>query len=119
VSRNYVWLSASATLLTASLGGLFALRARSLYDRAQALPAVSAERLDLKRQTERAEVTADSLFAGTVVLAVGSLLLALWADWEPALRPPDHASEQIRLRVRLLPAASPYGASLVLRGSLP
>jgi hypothetical protein len=94
LSPNYVWLSASAALMTASLGGLFALRVTSTYDQAQALPAVSPEQLHLKRDTERAEFAADCLFASAAALGITSVLLALATDWS-RLQP---ATDQRRLQ---------------------
>jgi hypothetical protein len=103
LSPNYVWLSASAALMTASLGGLFALRVTSTYDQAQALPAVSPEQLRLKRDAERAEFAADCLFASAAALGITSVLLALATDWsrlqpatdQPRLQP---ATDQPRLQ---------------------
>jgi hypothetical protein len=110
--RDYVWATASATLLTASLGGLFALRVHTLYDEAMTLPAVSPERLVLKDEIQQAEVTADCLFAAAAVLATTTVILALFTDWGPA-RQPERAG------LRLVPLASRAGARLVLQGVLP
>jgi hypothetical protein len=110
---DYVWAGASATLLTASLGGLFALRVHTLYDEALRLPGVSPERLVLKEQMQQAELTADCLFAAAVLLATTTVILALFTEWGHPARQPERAA------LRLLPVASHSGARLVLQGVLP
>jgi hypothetical protein len=129
LSPTYLWLTASAALVTASVGGVFALRASSTYDQAQALPGVSPERLPLKRDIERAEFAADCLFVSAAALGVTSVLLALATDF----RGLQAANDQTRLQtqsstarasrpaldLQLMPVASRYGATLILRGVLP
>jgi hypothetical protein len=115
LSRNYVWFTASASLLSVSLAGLFALRVHSLYDQAIALPGVSPERLVLRRQTERAEVTADCLFASAAAFALSSVILVLFTDWDRPSERPTRAHAALQL----VPIAERGGARLVLRGVLP
>jgi hypothetical protein len=111
---DYVWFTASATLLSASIGGLFALRVHTLYDQATALPGVSPERLVIRQQTEHAEFAADCLFATAAVFAATTVFLAFMTDWggHPA-RQPEHA------RLQVIPVPSHSGAGLVLQGVLP
>jgi hypothetical protein len=115
-ARELVWLSASATLLSASLGNMFALRVGSLYERAQLVPGVSPDRLTLKRQTEHAELTADCLFVGALGLLVSTVVLIGLGDWST---PPSAAERTRTARLRVLPTASGTSAGLVLRGELP
>jgi hypothetical protein len=112
-SRDLIWLSGTASLLSASLGVLFALRVRSLYDRAEALPGVSPDRLVLKTQMQHAELTADCLFGGGLVLAAISVVLILTVhDGEPAT-PAGLA------RLTLMPILAAHGGGLAWRGNLP
>ena len=101
-----MWFTASATLLSASIGGLFALRVHTLYDQAIALPGVSPERLVIRQQTEHAEFAADCLFATAAVFAATTVFLAFMTDWggRPA-RQPEHA----HLRVIPVPVAERRG----------
>jgi hypothetical protein len=111
---DYLWFTASASLLSAGIGGLFALRVHTLYDQAVALPGVSPERLALRQQTEHAEFAADCLFATAAVFAATTVFLAFMTDWggRPA-RQPEHA------RLRVVPVPAQNGARLVLQGVLP
>jgi hypothetical protein len=114
LAPDYVWFTASATLLSASLGGLFALRVHTLYDQANALPGVSPERLVIRQQTEHAEFAADCLFATAAVFAATTVFLAFMTDWGGhAARQPEHA------HLQLIPVPAQHGAGLVLQGALP
>ncbi|HEY2734032.1 MAG TPA: hypothetical protein VGI70_08605 [Polyangiales bacterium] len=113
--REYLWFSASAALFSASLGGLFALRVHTLYDEALALPDVSPRRLVLKDRTEHAEVTADCLFGGALLMAATSIVFALFTDWNG----PSLHSEHEQARLQFTPIAQTHGAGLSLRGVLP
>jgi len=120
LSPTYLWLSASGALLAASLGGVYAFRVGAIYDQARALPPVSPMLQSLHRDAEHAELTADSLFAGALVLGVTSVLLAFVTQWR---RDPPPTSIEWSSRgqtpFQLLPAASRDGAGLVVRGALP
>jgi hypothetical protein len=120
LSPSYVWFSASVTLLTASLGGVFALRVAAIYEQSQALPAVSPTLPTLRRDAERAEVMADGLFAGAALLGVASVLLAFATDWN-YVAPPNTVewARQGKTGFQLAPTASHDGAGLLLRGALP
>jgi hypothetical protein len=112
---DYVWLTASAALLSASIGGLFALRVHTLYDQALALPDVSPQRLVIRQQTEHAEFAADCLFATAAVFAATTVFMAFMTDWgggRPARQPE-------RAQLRVVPVPSQGGARLVLQGVLP
>jgi hypothetical protein len=114
--RELVWLAASATLLSASVGGLFALRVNSLYHQAEALPGVSPERLTLKRETARAELTADCLFAGAAGLLATTLVLIWLGDWSLQ---PTAAGKPRGFALPIVPVATERGAGLLVRGELP
>lgn len=88
LSPTYFWVAASATIITASLGGFYALHVRDLYDQAQLQPGVSPLRTSLKRDMQTAEVTADLLLIGSLALAAGTTLLAFHIDWSGASRTP-------------------------------
>jgi hypothetical protein len=130
LAREYFWISSSATLLTASLAGLFGLRAYGSYDRARRLPGVDPARLQLRDETERNERYSDYLTAGAGVLAALSVLVALFTDWEgtPNREYQTRASSRLLslgerelepAKLRLFPAADRAGAGLTLRGELP
>jgi hypothetical protein len=80
-SPTVFWIAASATMITASLGGFQALRVKDLYDRANGIPVVSPERNAIHDQMRSAEVAADALLIGSLALAVGTTILALQIDW--------------------------------------
>jgi hypothetical protein len=80
-SPTVFWIAASATLITASLGGFEALHVKDLYDRANGIPFVSPERNSFRHEMRTAEVTADALLIGSLVLAVGTTILAFQIDW--------------------------------------
>jgi hypothetical protein len=80
-SPTVFWVAASATLITASLGGFEALHVKDLYDRANGIPFVAPERNSLRDEMRTAEVTADALLVGSLVLAAGTTLLAFQIDW--------------------------------------
>lgn len=98
-SPTVFWIAASATIITASLGGFEALHVRDLYDQAQGIPAVSPQREPLHREMRTAEVTADALLIGSLVLAVGTTILAFNIDWSGSDRPKE------QLAARVLPQA--------------
>lgn len=76
LSRHELWLSLSATLLTAGITGSYALKVAALNDRIAALPADSLEPPQLAQDALRARRlvwgfgTAASLFAITTLLVV-------------------------------------------------
>jgi hypothetical protein len=120
LSPSYVWFSASAALIAASLGGVFALRVGAIYEQAQALPPVSPTLRSLRRDAERAELSADGLFAGAAVLGVASVLLALTTDWSHAAPPQTiEWARRSPSHWQLAPTASRDGAGVLLRGALP
>lgn len=114
--RELFWVSASAALVSASLGGLFGLRAIATYDRARELPGVDPQRFGLRDEIARHERTADYLFAGAALLAATSVVLALFTDWEGTAHAESRTADGARLR--LCPAAGRGGAGLSLRGEL-
>jgi hypothetical protein len=120
LSPTPFWFAASATIISASLGGFYALRVRDLYDQAKSLARVSPERLELRDQMQSAELTADVLFASSLVLAIGTTLLAFQVDWR---QPDAQAARGLRApaqsRWRLAPLLLPGEQSLRLHGTLP
>jgi hypothetical protein len=117
LSPTLFWFAASATIISASLGGFYALRVRDLYDRAESLARVSPERLELRDDMKRAEVTADALFASALVLAAGTTVLAFHIDWRAPGRPASRS--QAESRWRLTPLLLPSAQALQLRGTFP
>lgn len=81
LSPTYFWIAASATIMSASLGGFYALRVRDLYDEATMKAAVSPRRIEVQDQMRTAEVTADVFLFGSLALAIGTTILAFHIDW--------------------------------------
>lgn len=118
LSPTWFWFGASATIITASLGGFYALRVRDLYDESHATPGVSPKQLELRDQMIAAEHTADLLFLGALALATGTIVLAFHVDWSGSERArPSARSDQQRWT--LTPVLLPSAASVQLRGALP
>ena len=86
LSPTFFWIAASATIITASLGGFYAQHVRDMYDEASLLNSLSPRQAQLHDQMQRAEVTADVLFVSSLVLAVGTTILAFHVDWSGAER---------------------------------
>jgi hypothetical protein len=80
-SPTLFWLSASATIVCASIGGFYALEVKDLYDEAQLSPPVSPERGRIHDEMRNAELTADVLLLSSLVMAVGTTVLAFHTDW--------------------------------------
>jgi hypothetical protein len=111
-ARTYLWLSTSATLLSASLASVYALKIGAIYDEAQSVPGVSPERVILRHNARHAEVTADVFFATTGVLAIGTGFL-LWLVLH------EHAPRSAAATSGVTPVLSPRAAGLAWRGNLP
>jgi hypothetical protein len=109
-ARTLLWLSASATLLSASLAGLYALRVSAIYDRSMILAPVSPELSELHGKTLRAERTADALFITTAVLASTTLVALL-------LQPSNDRARSAS--PRLLLTANTHGAGVVYKDHWP
>jgi hypothetical protein len=117
ISPTLFWIGASATVVSAGVGGLFALRVGSLHDQAEGTPAVSPKRKQIKSDMESAELTADVFFATAAVLAIGTTIVAFMTEWDQekisaADLPPEQA------RVKLAPQVAPGYAGLSLSGGL-
>jgi hypothetical protein len=121
LSPTWFWFGASATIITVSLGGFYALRVRDLYDQAAATPRVSPEQLVLRDQMIAAERTADLLFLGALALAAGTTVLAFHVDWSrpERARPDTRGARSSQRRWTLAPVVLPGEQSLQLRGALP
>jgi hypothetical protein len=117
VSPSYVWLAGSAALLSASLGGVSALRVNALFEQSRTLPSVSPTQLTLKRQAQDAAVSADALFGTALAFGVITVWLALIADWHTGV-PADRESAHTRA-LQLVPLASQRGAGVLLSGAWP
>jgi hypothetical protein len=104
--RTALWLSTSATLLSASLAGVYALRVSAIYDRSLSLPTVSPELTGLHRDAVHAEHTADAFFIATALLATTTLVLLI-----AELRGGGQSETPARPPISL--AASSHGATLV------
>lgn len=118
LSPTWFWFGASATIITASLGGFYALRVRDLYDQAAATPGVSPKQLELRDHMLTAERTADLLFLGALALAAGTTVLAFHVDWSgpPRARSGERSSKR---RWTLAPVLLPGAGSVQLQGALP
>lgn len=81
LSPTWFWVAASTTIITASLGGFYALHVRDLYDQAMLQPLVSPRRSQLRDEMQTAEVTADVLLLSSIAFAVGTTILAYHIDW--------------------------------------
>jgi hypothetical protein len=77
LTRSLLWVSASATLASAGLGGYFALHVDNIYDRARSLPSVSPELSPLHDSARTNAYVADGFFSASLLFGVASLLL-LW-----------------------------------------
>jgi hypothetical protein len=111
-ARTYLWLSASGTLLSASLASVYALKIGAIYDESQDVPGVSPERVILRHNARHAEVTADVFFASTGALAITTAIL-LWLVLHE--QPPRQAAAVSGVA----PLLSPQVAGLTWRGCLP
>lgn len=119
ISPTLFWIGASATVVTASLGGFFALQVSSLYDKAKDTPAVSPKRNQQKKDIESAELTADIFFLSAGVLAIGTTIIAFMTDWDDeARKPSDAATAKQAAKLELSPALAPGYAGLSLHGGL-
>lgn len=118
LSPTWFWFGASATIITASLGGFYALRVRDLHDQAAATPRVSPMQLELHDEMKAAERTADLLFLGAIALAAGTTLLAFHVDWSRPERAGGSARSSQR-RLTLAPVLSPGAQGVLLQGALP
>lgn len=87
LSPTWFWIAASTTIITASLGGFYALHVRDLYDQAMLQPLVSPRRGELRQEMQTAELTADVLLLSSIAFAVGTTILAFHIDWSGADRP--------------------------------
>lgn len=112
--RTYLWLSASATLLSASLASVYGLKISAIYDQAQTVPGVSPERVILRQHARNAEVTADVFFTATGALAITTGVL-LWLVLHEDAPPPAARADSSGVT----PLLSPRAAGLAWRGSLP
>ena len=95
LSPTLFWLSASATLLCAGVGSLYALEVKDLYDEAQLRPPVSPERSRIHDEMTRAELTADVLLISSLVLGAGTTLLAFHVDWSGG----EHSAASLRAAI--------------------
>ncbi len=119
ISPTLFWVGASATLVSASVGGFFALQVKSQYDDAKSTPAVSPKRMQQKRDIQSAELTADVFFLSAGVLAIGTTIIAFITEWHDPDAPKDGAPKpNAAASVKLSPQVAPGYAGLSLHGGL-
>lgn len=97
IARSALWVSASATFLSAALGGYYALDVENIYDRSRALPSVSPEQGTLRREARNTAYVADGFFLATVVFAAASVVLLVVAPGSARKADKTVHSEQGRL----------------------
>jgi PEGA domain len=117
ITPTLFWIGASATVISAGIGGAFALQVGSLYDDAKQTPAVSPSRVTQKKDIESAELTADIFFLTAGVLAIGTTIIAFMTEWDEPASSHTPATDT-QARVQLTPAMAPGYAGLSLRGGL-
>jgi predicted secreted protein len=116
LSLTALWLTTSATLLSASLGGYYALQVLDNYERSRALPRVSAELTSLRNETRDLERVADTLFVATAALGLTSLVLLLVNVQDGDSHTPKPKTQV--LRSHAAPMLTPHGVGVVWQGWL-
>lgn len=106
-ARHELWLSLSASLITASVAGGFALKVAALHDRAAGLPSNSPELPAVKQQATDAERYAYGFGVGAALLTLTSLVLLLYQPGPTDASYVDTA--------RLTPVVGPRHLGLVCR----
>lgn len=101
LSTVWFWIAASTTIITASIGGFEASHVNDLYDEARGFAPVAPERNRFHDRMVRAETTADVLLFGSLVLAIGTTILAFHVDWSGH----DNAADE-RVATALQPRAA-------------
>lgn len=75
------YVGAGATVVAAGIGGVFALRVKSLHDDALELPEPHPDRTERRKEVEDAELTADIFFGSALLFGVGTTIVAFLTDW--------------------------------------
>ena len=109
IEPTFFWIGAGATVLSAGIGGYFALHVVSLHDDAEKLAPVDPRRTKARAQIKDAGLTADIFFASAALLAVGTTVLAFVTDWE---------GKEQRPALEVAPRASRDGFGLSVGGTL-
>lgn len=119
ISPTLFWIGAGATVVSASVGGFFALQVKSKYDEAKDTPAVSPKRMQQRKDIKSAELTADIFFLSSGVLAIGTTIIAFMTDWDESDHPSyDTGAPKPNPTARLTPQLAPGYAGLSLSGGL-
>jgi hypothetical protein len=121
ISPTLFWIGASATVITAGVGGFFALQVKSLHDEAKNIPSVSPERASKKKDIESAELTADVFFATSAVLAIGTTIVGFMTEWDEQKAGGDGEAPGLSAEtpaVSIAPIFGPGLAGLSLQGGL-
>ncbi len=120
ISPTLFWIGASASLISVSVGTVFALHVSSLNDQVKHTPPVSTEQTRLGTKMRSAELTADIFFGSAVVLAIGTTIVGFMTEWteRPHTKPTDDTTPKAAAELRLTPIAAPGYAGLSLHGAL-
>jgi len=117
VSPTLFWIGASATIITAGVGGFFALQASSRADEAEQIDEFHPDREQAQSDVESSEFAADLSFAIAGVLAVGTTIVAFMTDWDGAGNA-TAAAEKEHSRITVMPVASHERIGVVVGGQL-
>jgi hypothetical protein len=104
------WSGVGATVVVAGIGGVFALRVKSLRDDALQLPPVHPDRTERRKEVEDAELLADIFFGSALVLGVGTTVVAFLTDWQQKGSGPKKPAVDIEA------ALMPGGGALAVGG---
>lgn len=121
ISPVLFWIGASATVITAGIGGVFALKDSSLYSDSKNLSPYLPKQNQIHRDMQSAELTADVFFASAAVLAIGTTIVAFMTEWDSnAIHRADEqkAADKPAARLHLTPVAAPGYAGIQLHGGL-
>jgi hypothetical protein len=111
LSPTLFWVGATATVVTAGIGGFFALRVSSLHGDAEQIEPVHPDRKQARADIEDAELIADVFFGSALVLGIGTTIVGFMTEWEEPPAPSKEAAWTVT------PAARPDGGALLVRGA--
>lgn len=117
ISPTLFFIAASATVVSAAVGGVFALRVKSLQSDAEQLESVDPARAPIQKDMQGAEVTADVFFGAAVVLGLGSTIIAFMTEWEEPRNARDTQTANTPA-VSFAPSVGPRAFGLTLSGVL-
>jgi hypothetical protein len=96
LARHELWLSLSATLLTAAITGTYGLKVAALNDRIDSLASGSSERPQLAQDAVQARRLAWGFGSAASLFAITSVLVILFQ--------PGHSDDEPKPAPQLLPA---------------